>query len=399
MSYILRGPSIKALALTAVAASVLTLAACGGGGSSATPTAKSATYQRTYAAGRISGFGSIVINGVHYDETHANVADEDGATHNSSDLKLGMVAEVQASGFGEANNVTTATAQSITFSTLIRGPIESKTADSLVVLGQTVKVTTTTVFDESMTGALAAVKPGDVIKVYGTFDAATGVYTATRIEPQKGAELYSLRGSVSTYDVIAKTLMIGGAVIDISTASIPDGLKPGSLVRVKLQTTKVNGKWAAVSVKNGLFAPPDNDHSEIEGSITDFTSISSFSVDGLAVDASKATFPNGSAGLAKGVQVEVEGPVVNGVLQATVVKIKTDKDMQDEAFDIEGVITAVDTVKTTFAVHGVTVSYAGSVTFLGGTVADLKIGVKVEAQGQLAQDGTTVNATEIKFHP
>lgn len=399
MSYILRGPSAKVIALTTVAASVLALAACGGGGSAPTTSASSATYQRAYAAGRITGFGSIVINGVHYDEKNANVVDEDGAKHNSADLKLGMIAEVQASEFGAANNVTTATAQNITFSSLIRGPVESETADSVVVLGQTVKITTATVFDESLSGALAAINTGDTVRIYGTFDAAIGVYTATRIEPQSGAELYSLRGNVSAYDAIAKTLTIGSAVIDVSAALIPDGLKPGSFVRVKLQITKVNGKWVAVSVKAGLFAPQDNDHSEVEGSITDFTSISSFSVDGLPVDASKATFPNGSTGLGKGVQVDVEGPVVNGVLLATVVKIKTDKDMEDEGFDIEGAIAAVDTVKTTLVVRGVTVNYAGLVTFLGGTVADLKLGAKVEVHGVLSPDGTTVTATEIKFRP
>ena len=389
---------VTSIGLSAVALSVLLLAACGGGGSTtAAPSAKILKFKRTYAAGRISGFGSIVINDVHYDENTAKVVDEDGATHNSSDLKLGMIAEVDASEFGEANHVTSATAQNITFSSLIRGPVQSKTADTLTLLGQSVKTTPTTVFDESLSGGLAAIKPGDVVRIYGTLDAATGVYTATRIEPQSGAELYGLRASVTAYDSVARTLSVGSTLIDVSVASVPDGIKAGSLVRIKLQTSQVNGKWVAASVKTGLYAPQDNEHSEVEGTITDFTSATSFSVDGLPVDASKASLPNSPTGLTKGVRVEVEGAVLNGVLVATTVKIKTDKDEQDEGFGIDGAITALDSVKSTLLVHGVTVSYANAVAFVDGTSADLKLGAKVEVHGVLAEGGTTMNATQIKF--
>lgn len=378
------------LGLAAVSLAALLLAACGGGGTEA-PT------MHSYAMGRISGFGSVVVNGVHYNDNNAIVADEDGEARSRNDLKLGMVVEVQAGEIGEANNVKTATAQNISFSSLIRGPIESVGVDSVVVLGQTVRVTATTVFDESLAGGLTALRLGAVMRIYGTLDTTTGVYTATRIEPQSGAELYRLRGIVAALDTAAKTMTIGGALIDVSAVTLPDGLKAGSLVRVKLQTAQANGKWVAVSVKLGLFEPQDNDHSEVDGTITDFTSVTSFSVDGLPVDASKATFPDGTAGIVKGARVEVEGAIVNGVLIATKVELKTDADEQHEGFDVEGLIASVDTVKSTFVVHGVTVSYAGAVTFVGGTVADLKVGSKVEVHGVLAADGVTLNATEIEF--
>lgn len=390
---------VNGACLTAVAASIFVLTACGGGGGSSTTssTAKTVSYQRAYASGRVAGFGSVIINGVHYDETTANVVDDDGVAHASTDLKLGMMAEVQASDFGQTNSVTTATAQSITVKSLMRGPVESSTADSLVIFGQTVKVTATTVFDTSLVGGLAAVKTGDVVKIYGTLDTVSGVYTATRIEPKSGAELFSLRGSVTSYDAISKTLAIGPTLIDVSAVVLPDGITAGSLVRVKLQVSPVMGKWVAVSVKSGLSTPHDNDHSEVEGTITDFTSASAFSVDGLPVDASKAVFPDGSVNLVKGTRVEVEGAVVSGVLVATKVEIKTDKDEQDQGFDIEGAITALDTLKSTLVVHGVTVNFTGTVTLVGGVIADLIVGAKVEVLGALAADGTAVNATQIKF--
>lgn len=383
--------------LTAIAASVALLAACGGGGTASTSTPTS-TYQSAYAAGPIAGFGSIVINGVHYDETNASVTDDDGVNHVGSDLKLGMVAEVQAKNFGDTNNVKTATAQSITISRLLRGPVDSIVGtDTLVMFGQTVKLTATTVFDDSLNGGLAAIKAGDVVTVYGTLDTTTGVYTATRVEPQPGAAFFGLRASVTAYDSVAKTLSIGTTVIDVSSATLPTGLQAGSLVRIKLQTAQVNGKWVAVSVKSAIQAPHDVEHSEIEGTITDFTSTSAFSVDGLPVDATNATFPDGSTSLAKGVRVEVEGAVVNGVLVATTVKIESERKVQDAGFEVDGLITAVDTVNSTLVVRGVTISYLGFAFSPGTSAADLTLGAKVEIHGALASDGTTMNATQIKF--
>ena len=386
----------RTVGLASIALSALVLVACGGGGGSST----SATTKSTYASGRISGFGSIVVNGVHYKEDLAHVVDDDGTTHDSSELKLGMVVEVEADEIAESGGVRSADAQTITFSTLMRGPVESKGTDSIAVLGQTVHVTPTTVFDDMMAGGLAALNVGDVVEVHGMLDTSTGVYTATRIEPEAGAQNYKRRGVVSAYDPATTTLRIGGAVIDTSTATMPDGgIQAGDPVRVKLATAQVSGEWVATSVKPVRLHPEDNDHSEVDGVVTDFTSATSFSLGGLPVDASKATFPKGTDGIAKGARVEVEGSVVNGVLVATKVEPKSDADDEHEGFEVDGTIDAVDTVKSTFVVRGVTVSYAGSPSFRGGTAADLSPGDRVEVHGTLAADGVTVDATKIEIKP
>ena len=386
---------IAGLGLTAVAVSALLLAACGGGGSSTA--ANAVQFKSAFASGRIAGFGSVVINGVHYDETSAKVEDEDGALQSASDLKLGMVAEVKATDFGQANNVTSATAQSITTISLMRGPVESVGASSLVVLGQTVAVTSTTVFDDSLVGGLSTIKVGDTVKIFGMLETGTGMYTATRIEPVSSPTSYALRGVVTAYDAMAKTLSIGAAKIDVSGATVPADITVGSLVRVKLQTMQMNGMWVAISVKSGLHKPEDNEHSEVEGTITDFTSTTSFSVDGLAVDATKATFPDGTTGLVKGAHVEVEGAVVNGVLMATKVKIETEDAQHAEGFEVDGLVSAVDTIHSTFVVRGVTVSFDMTTTFANGSAMELLVGARVEVRGALAADGSTINATKITF--
>lgn len=382
--------------LALLTAGVLALAACGGGGTDAGPQAGATAT--TYAVGPITGFGSIIVNGVHYDERQARVSDDDGEVHDRSALKLGMVVEVRASG-----SSAEVAAQSIVTHSLLRGPVESVGTDSLVVLGQTVQVPTTTFFDERLAGGLAAVVPGDIVKVYGLLDVATGSYTATRIElHNSGNDPFRLRGVVAAYDATTATLTIGAAVIDVTGMNLPVGLQAGSLVRVKLQRTQVNGRWVATQVRSGEIRPDDghHDHAEVEGSITAFTSATSFSVEGLPVDASQARFEDGSAGLAVGVRVEVEGAIVNGVLVATKVEIKDRRRPGhdgDDDIEIKGRIDTVDASARTMVLRGVTVSFAGEVQYERGTAADLLPQRRVEVRGVLASDGVTVNATRIEF--
>lgn len=390
-------PHFARTALAAAALGTLLLTACGGGGGS------DSTSAQSYVTGSISGFGSVIVNGVHYEETGSRVEDEDGHGHDDSDLKLGMVVEIEAGAVSDSGGVKTAKAASFTFSSLVRGPVESVGSDSLVVLGQTVHVTPSTVFEESLAGGMgaAALLTGAVVKVYGLLDATAGTYTATRIELEDDSESYRLRGLVGNYDATARTLTIGTAVIDISGLAVPAGLQAGSLVRIKLQTTKsASGAWVAVELKLGRGTPDNIGHTEIEGTVTDYTSPTSFSVDGLPVDASQAAFEDGTAGLSKGAHVEVEGAIVNGVLVASKVEIESEDEQDHEDFEIEGSVSAPDATAQTFVVRGVTVSYAGgTVVFEGGTAAQIVTNARVEVHGELAGDGVTVNARSIKFEP
>ncbi|MDZ7811925.1 MAG: hypothetical protein U5L74_01905 [Ideonella sp.] len=84
--------TVLATALTGV------LVACGGGGSdSPSGTAPPAAATGSYTSGAISGFGSIIVNGVRFDDSGAQVYDDDGNRRGSDDLKLGAHVEVEAS--------------------------------------------------------------------------------------------------------------------------------------------------------------------------------------------------------------------------------------------------------------------------------------------------------------
>jgi Domain of unknown function (DUF5666) len=154
-------------------AALALLGGCGGVDSGGTGTGAASTY----AVGPITGFGSIIVNGVRYDDASAVIDDDndDGRVRSSADLKLGMRAEVQASAITVSAGVSSATASSIRVHSEIVGPVEAidPVNARLSVLGQTVDVVATTVFDASLTSGLSSLVPGDVIEVYATLDLAT----------------------------------------------------------------------------------------------------------------------------------------------------------------------------------------------------------------------------------
>jgi hypothetical protein len=192
-------------------------------------------------------------------------------------------------------------------------------------------------------------------------------------------------------------LRIGTAVIDVSGVTVPTSVVNGSLVRIKMSTTlNGSGQYVATQVRAGRGNPENIAYSEIEGTVTAYTSNSAFSVDGIVVNATSATFED-AASLALGARVEVKGSIVSGQFVATKVEVKTETEQENEGFELEGRITSVNTTAQTFVLRGVTVSYAGAVDYERGNASQLIANAKVEVDGVLAIDGTTINATKIKF--
>jgi hypothetical protein len=384
------------------AAAVLT--GCGGGGTSNTaPTAAISSF----SAGTITGFGSVIVNGVRFDDTSASVSDDEGNARRNDELRLGMTAEIESAGVTEDSSGLHGMATAIRFGSEIVGPVSSIAADgkSLVVLGETVQITAITLFDDRLVGGLAGVIPGTtILEVHGLLDAATGVYTATRLEPRPNAPYFKLRGVVSNIDKTARTFRIGGGTETISYASIagaaPAALDNGLLVRVRLDKVKVTGNWVAVNIASGVRKLENHDEAELEGAITasTFAVDKKFSVNGIAVDAATATFPQGSDGIVLGARVEVKGSAVNGVVVATRVSIETEHDRELKGFELHGAISAFDGSAKTFLLRGVTVSFGdASVEFRKGTVTDLANGRQVEVKGVRASDGKTLVARRISF--
>ncbi len=377
------------------------LAACGGGGgdSPAAPTGTTSTPSSVYAAGPITGFGSVIVNGVRFDDSAATITDDDGRTLAESELHLGMQVECEG---GRGDDDAHGVAHAIHVHSALVGPVTAidTTAGTLTVLGQTVTVDAQTAFDTALANGLAGVTVGAVVQVHGQFDTASNSVLATRIELDAAATHYKIRGTITAFDATAKTLAIGATAIDFSTtAGVPTDLAVGKLVAVRLATTPVNGVWTATAIADGQRLVHDHDEAHLRGVISAFTSATQFSVDGNPVDASAASFPNGQAGIVVGATVEVEGQLVNGVVVAKVVGVEDEHEHDGSRVELHGTVSALDTTAQTFVVRGVTVSYAGAVDFHDGSAATLANGLFVEVRGGFSADGTVVDATRIELKP
>jgi hypothetical protein len=374
----------------------LFLVACGGGVESG---GTGGNTSASYVSGPITGFGSVIVGGVRFDDTTATVADAEGDVRSRDDLKLGMTILVRGTPIaGDGSSAAT----SIVVGSAIVGPVSAIDAGAatLTVLGQPVDVLATTVFDESLGGALAALSVGDVVEVYALLDTATQRYRATRIERKTLALLYQLRGVVANLNTGNGSFTIGGQAISyagLSDGDVPAGLANGSIVRVVLRVIPVAGVREALRLRLGVTEPRDFDEVRIEGLISAFTSSAVFSVDGVPVNAAQADFPDGTAGLAVGVRVALQGTVAHGVLNVSRVQIKSPSQVEDDGFELRGLISALDANTPRFTLRGVTVDYSGPVDYRDGTQDDLKVLASVEVRGRLSSDGTRLVATRIEF--
>jgi hypothetical protein len=372
------------------------LAACGGGGSDSADDAGA----ENFTTGPITGFGSVIVGGIRFDDSLALIVDEDGNFARRDALKLGCIIDIDARRIDRAE--LRAVALRIALGGALVGPVSAVdgTSNTLMLLGQTVLITTSTVFDDSIVGGLAGVTVGQVYEVHGLYDPANKRFVATRVEPKPDATEYRLRGVISDLDTTAKTFKIGSELINyanVPNADVPSTLANGQFVRVRLRTTQVNGAWVATRLRHGVRVLEPRPEAHIEGVITAFTSTEAFEVNGLKVDATNATFPDGKAGVVLGARVEVEGAIVAGVLVATKVELRERRDPLARLLEFRGEMSRLDTAAKTFALRGLTIYYGGSVTYKNGTEASLANGKLVEVKGTISLDRTRIDARIIEF--
>ena len=403
---------------------------------------------------------------MRFDDSSARVSDDDDDDNpgrSKDDLRLGMVVTVTGtSGTGTGSVTATGTATAIVFGSELQGPVQSingSTASgtvtttatgtttgtptviatgtstgtatgtttaaigtqTLTILGQTVVAGTRTLYDPTdLPNGFASIRIGNILEVHGYLDPATNKLMATRIERKNNANSYKITGNVSSLKAASKTFKIGSETISydgINPNRLNANLADGLTVRVRLSTTQTTtGTWNATRIKAAHQVLANRNKVEIEGLITAFTSATKFSVRGVPVDASNASFPKGTATIALGARVEVKGALVNGVLIASRVKIESEDDNSASGgngngngggddnnvssrneIELHGAISSVNAASKTFALRGLTVSYAGSVDFQRGTATNLVNGAKVEVKGAAAATGTTVVAKKIKF--
>ena len=170
------------------------------------------------AEGSISGFGSVIVNGVEYDDSNAVSQTEDANGKKTlSAAKLGQMVRVTQSKDG--------TADTIEILPQLRGPVTSASSDGvyLQVMGQWVRVVsvsntsgTATVVDGY--DSIGSIALDAAVEVHGVWkqDAAKGVpvLVASRIEKVSASAELLISGQVTAISQGKFTLNDSGVVIE-----------------------------------------------------------------------------------------------------------------------------------------------------------------------------------------
>lgn len=339
------------------------LVACGGGSGS-----DERSQQPDLATqGMITGFGSVIVNGVHYDVDDADIEMDDESLV-ESELEVGQIVRITGSVDDDGIH---GTAMKVEGETQLRGPIDSidLTAGVIVALGQTILINADTFYQNGLTPEELEV--GNVIKV-SSYTNEAGEMVATRIDVKNDitGNSFGFSGTVTNLDTTALTFMINSQLVDysqVTLANLPMGtLENGMLVRVK--GSLVEGVFVAIGNLRlsdlGFKHDDDDEHPddvEVFGVVTNLVADTSFVLGDITVLITSSTeFEEGeSTDLVNGLMVKVEGEWdASNNLIADEIKLKYAPKINNR-----GAVEAIDLTARTFTVNGATFEVTAETSF------------------------------------
>jgi hypothetical protein len=382
------------------------LSGCGGDGAPSGAVSGSASRSAA-ASGTITEFGSVFVNGKKFDTNSASFI-VDGQSGSQNDLKIGMTVMVVGSFSGTQHS-----ANSVRQEDAVEGLVQSVATDglSLVVMGQTVLVDSTTLIDNNIPGQniLNLLAGTDAVEVNGHIR-PDGVIQATFIE-KKLAPTPEVRGFVKNHNDGAKTFQIGNLTVNYATALINDMPSPvgnawnGLFVEAKgIQFTpgpnvQTEGTLVATKVEPENQGVQQADEFEVEGFVTQVVGPGDFFIGTTHVQTTASTeFRGGTIDeIVVGMKLSAEGRLANGILTAKHVKFH-------ESARLEGSIAEINVAANTFTItglSGVTVAVNSQTEFKangGNTIADLddlSVGDHVRVRGRVGGSNSVI-ATRVE---
>lgn len=370
---------------TMVAVIIALVTACGGGGGGSSGGGGSAGIGGTgISNGPVTGFGSVIVNGVEYDTSAADFSVEDASAGiDQNDLDIGMVVTVT---HDDNDN-----AKSVRYQDNAEGPVANLdvVGNTFDVLGVAITVDALTVYDGltdvNLDGAIDIndLANDDLVEVSGHITGENAVL-ATRVE-KKGAcplaanEEIEVKGTITSI-IDANTFTLGTLTVAYANGDAPDGLQAGDYVEVKSDACPVANAVTATEISledegpdlSDLDAGEDN--MKIHGVIANAAGSDpdcTFNVNSQAVSTDAGTRIEGGAAcdtLTDGDTVEVEGQLVGGVLVATEIG------NEDSDADIDSELTGE------VSVISQTSSFAGVVTVNGS--ADITVDINTLFDGE-----------------
>jgi len=341
------------LAALAVAGLCAIASGCGGDSSS---DAGVGTGGSGYAVGTITGFGSVIVDGIAWDDTGARVQFEGGPLAGSTPtLKIGQRVRIEYE--------TAPIARIIEIAPAAVGPVQiaaAGTVPRLRIAGQTVQVNLSdatqpvTILDGYT--SVAAIAAGDLVEVHGqpVLAGDTYVLRATRIERLAGAPTPApgpaptptpvppqrVQNVVQDYNAAARTLRLGDVTVSVATATI----EPAGATIANGRTVTVVARPAPAGAPTDLVAESvrvldlstNTKPSELSGTVSRFDATNrSFELAGVRVNAADASVVPGGEPIANGATVVVRGSFrPDGSFDATQVRIRKKGETPDFAYDV-----------------------------------------------------------------
>lgn len=412
---------MKTLTLTrtllGAACAAAVLAACGGGGGASAPAAPApaapapvVVLGMSTVSGTVTGFGSLIIDGVRVDDDKVAAGKEkvDG-TVTAAELKIGQHVEVEHDG--------KLVATKIRVSAEVEGSVAAVdlTAKTLTVLGQTVTINAdaalgpVTVFGAPYT-KLDDVKAGDAVEIHGLIkaDAAGKVsLQATRVEKKSIDIADRVNGIVFDLSATTHTFKIGKLLIDYASATVlPAGavLANGNEVTVAIPVGTVEAgvavKASAIKVKDRK-AESQGKEVELGGAVSAFdTAAKVLTVNGVKVDVSAITFNQTGktlADLKPGAYIVVKGTYgADGVLKGATVVVRGVDQEKDKTVELHGSISDFHSLAD-FKLRGVSIDATGATIDTASCAGITQLGneVQVFVTGSLSASGV-VKITSVK---
>jgi hypothetical protein len=352
----------KHLAWAVSASLVLALVACGGGGTSSSPTV--AQFSAATSSGAITAFGSVFVNGHEFSTTHATVIDDDSGTSASSTsgLEIGMVVDVKPA---MASSAAHPEASELHVHPLARGYVDTSdtTASTLTVMGQTVQLTSATNFSDHRACVAATVNACTAITGQSGLTATTGTGVAAVAGSYATVHGYLFGSAPGTANIVATLVSVADAPVStaagvnfkaegVLTASATSAITMGAL-NVDLSTATCRVSGAATSCASAF-------------STGQVVSVMSAAAPSLPA----TTFTAGKARLGSKVVVDVSGAVV----------------------EVEGSVASVTLSPASFVVRGVTIDASA----LAVGISLPAVGDIVRVLGTLGSNGQSVAATSVK---
>ncbi len=382
-------------------AMAMALAACGGGSSDnastnsnpgssnpATPGTTSTTASALYA-GPISGFGSVIVNGMRFSSVGAELVDDDANVMNLDQLKLGMTMRVT----GQTDDSTLqGTASKLELVHGNRGLVTALdvNAGTLTLLGQNVVTNSATAY-QGVNG-LAALAVGQAVEVYGALQ-ADGSLLATLIERKSALASINLKGRMQ--GITATTFQVGALTVNYSAATVAGILGEGKQVKIKAASGPVNNVLSASSVQvfdAGSVYGAAGTRLKVKG-VADAAPVNGLlNVSGTPVNVTQALIKGGAA-ITAGQFIEVKGNWDGSVLQASEVEMENYRASQiGGRNELYGSVTSIEA--NIAVVNGVTVDLSGAL-FSHGSIGQIAVGSYVEIKGNLT--GSTLQATKVEL--